>query len=300
MSRNNLSVYIGNYEFDASERDLLRTLEEFGRVERVEFKSGYCFVHYENAKDADACLSALDGREWGTQKRRLRAELARGDTNVRQRESMRREAAAPSRTLFVAGYDPRHIRPRDLEQAFEPFGRVNRCEIRKSYAFVEFEHLKDAEEACRKLHGTSFEDRVLSVEYCLRDPGLRSNDRVQRMDEDRSFRGYRSSRPPDFYSGREPECRDDYPRGGPRHRSPSREARWRSRSRSDAAMFRSSHSRSRSPRRSSPVPERPYYSSRRPYSREHERSRSPLSSRESPSRNRRSGWRRSESPQRRG
>lgn len=36
----------------------------------------------------------------------------------------RRNAAEPNRTLFVAGFDPRGIRTRDVEKAFEEFGRL--------------------------------------------------------------------------------------------------------------------------------------------------------------------------------
>jgi len=35
-------VYVGNYEYDASERELERTFEKYGEVERVEYKSGAC------------------------------------------------------------------------------------------------------------------------------------------------------------------------------------------------------------------------------------------------------------------
>lgn len=34
------AVYVGNYEYDASERELERTFEKYGDVDRVEFKSG--------------------------------------------------------------------------------------------------------------------------------------------------------------------------------------------------------------------------------------------------------------------
>lgn len=57
-------------------------------------------------------------------RRRLRAEFSKTDVNVKVREERRREAAIPNTTLFVAGFDPRTIRTRDLERAFEPFGRV--------------------------------------------------------------------------------------------------------------------------------------------------------------------------------
>jgi arginine/serine-rich splicing factor 4/5/6 len=35
-----IAVYVGNYEYDASERELERTFEKYGPVDRVEFKSG--------------------------------------------------------------------------------------------------------------------------------------------------------------------------------------------------------------------------------------------------------------------
>lgn len=34
------AVYVGNYEYDASERELERTFDKYGPVERVEYKSG--------------------------------------------------------------------------------------------------------------------------------------------------------------------------------------------------------------------------------------------------------------------
>lgn len=34
------AVYVGNYEYDASERELERTFEKYGDVDRVEYKSG--------------------------------------------------------------------------------------------------------------------------------------------------------------------------------------------------------------------------------------------------------------------
>jgi hypothetical protein len=36
------AVYVGNYEYDASERELERTFDKYGPVDRVEYKSGAC------------------------------------------------------------------------------------------------------------------------------------------------------------------------------------------------------------------------------------------------------------------
>lgn len=161
----------------------------------------------------------------------------------------RRDAANPSKTLFVAGFDPRTIRTRDIEKAFEEFGRIvvswqlascavrmacmllplqrpgcrspsaaaavaaaywlplllppppqlrlapscrhlciplpcsllcsftpplppspppsarpllQRCEIKKTYSFVEFENIEDAKEACERVHGSRIAGREVT------------------------------------------------------------------------------------------------------------------------------------------
>lgn len=75
---------------------------------------------------APCTLPALPSRsrEWGRLRRRLRVEFAKNDSNVREREKARRDAAIPNKTLFVAGFDPRTIRTRDLEEAFERHGKL--------------------------------------------------------------------------------------------------------------------------------------------------------------------------------
>jgi RNA recognition motif-containing protein len=37
-----------------------------------------------------------------------------------------------------------------------------RCEIKKTYAFVEFESLEDAKEACQELHGAKINGREIT------------------------------------------------------------------------------------------------------------------------------------------
>jgi RNA recognition motif-containing protein len=152
---------------------------------------------------------------------------------VREREKARRLSAEPNRTLFVAGFDPRTIRTRDVERAFEEFGRLvvrrtccaalllprlsvpgcplpvlqqagglqpcclagclrlqpgslsaarlrrpappqlaaaspppstalQRCEIKKTFSFVEFERVEDAKEACEQLHGSRINGREIT------------------------------------------------------------------------------------------------------------------------------------------
>ena len=90
---------------------------------------------------------------------------------MRIREAARREAAAPNVTLFVAGFDPRGTRPEDLERPFEKVGRLVRCEIKKTFAFIEYAELEDAKEACKSLHGTRVGGREITVEYVVRGGG---------------------------------------------------------------------------------------------------------------------------------
>jgi RNA recognition motif-containing protein len=86
--------------------------------------SGYCFVHYEDKRDAEEAIRALDNREWGSQGRRLKVEYAKDDAKVRTEQAKRRAEAVPNETLFVAGFDARKITTEMLERAFEGFGKL--------------------------------------------------------------------------------------------------------------------------------------------------------------------------------
>eukprot|EP01102_Stenamoeba_stenopodia_P022821 TRINITY_DN964_c0_g3_i2.p1 TRINITY_DN964_c0_g3~~TRINITY_DN964_c0_g3_i2.p1 ORF type:complete len:167 (-),score=46.72 TRINITY_DN964_c0_g3_i2:582-1082(-) len=72
----------------------------------------------------------------------------------------------PNRTLFVVSFDPYETRERDLRNAFEPFGNVVRVDLRRNYAFVEFETVESASEALKNLNGSKLLDREITVEFC--------------------------------------------------------------------------------------------------------------------------------------
>lgn len=74
------------------------------------------------------------------------------------------------RILFVHGLDP-GCRARDVAYEFERYGRIVRCDIPAqrvgesgSYAFVEFEEARDAEDAYYELHGRRFPGGVLKIQ----------------------------------------------------------------------------------------------------------------------------------------
>lgn len=57
--------------------------------------------------------------------------------------------------LFI-GCVSRDARQRDLEQLFEKFGTITRCDLRNGFAFVTYEDERDAEDALRERNGMDF------------------------------------------------------------------------------------------------------------------------------------------------
>jgi arginine/serine-rich splicing factor 4/5/6 len=43
----------------------------------------------------------------------------------------------PSKTLFVVNFDVQRVHERDLDRHFDYYGRINRIQIKKNYAFVQ-------------------------------------------------------------------------------------------------------------------------------------------------------------------
>ncbi|KAJ0807630.1 putative RNA recognition motif domain, nucleotide-binding alpha-beta plait domain superfamily [Helianthus annuus] len=74
----------------------------------------------------------------------------------------------PTKTLFIINFDPVHTRVRDIENHFEPYGNVLHVHIRRNFAFVQFE-TQEATKALECTHMSKILDRVISVEYALRD-----------------------------------------------------------------------------------------------------------------------------------
>lgn len=60
----------------------------------------------------------------------------------------------PATTLFVVNFDVDRTRERDLEKHFEPYGRLKRVQIKRNYAFVQFETIDQAADALKALSGS--------------------------------------------------------------------------------------------------------------------------------------------------
>lgn len=135
----------------------------------LHISSGFAFVYFEDEHDADDAIRGLDNIPFGYDRRRLSVEWAKGERG-RHREGSRSMAnQRPTKTLFVINFDPIRTRIRDIERHFEPYGKVLHVRIRRNFAFVQYETQEDATKALECTHMSKILDRVVSVEYALRD-----------------------------------------------------------------------------------------------------------------------------------
>ncbi|XP_060671770.1 serine/arginine-rich splicing factor RS41 isoform X3 [Ziziphus jujuba] len=215
--------------------------------------AGFAFVYMEDERDAEYAIRRLDRTEFGRKGRRLHVEWTKQERGIRRPSDSKRSSAnmRPSKTLFVINFDPIHTRTRDLERHFDSYGKILNIRIRRNFAFIQFESQEDATRALDSTNLSKFLDRVISVEYAVRDDDDRRNghspDRRGRgvspdkrsNDRGRSPSPYRRDRAsPDYGRGSHPSSRLE-PRGSPDYDGASSPVNDRYHS--------SSRSRSRSP-----------------------------------------------------
>ncbi|KAL2227116.1 UNVERIFIED_CONTAM: Serine/arginine-rich splicing factor RS41 [Sesamum indicum] len=218
-------IFCGNFEYDARQSDLERLFRRYGKVDRVDMKSGFAFVYMEDERDADDAIRALDRIEFGRKGRRLRVEWTKQERSSRRPESSRKSSSnlRPSKTLFVINFDPYHTRTRDLERHFDPYGKILNVRIRRNFAFIQYESQEDATKALDATNMSKLLDRVITVEYAIKDDDERRNGYSPDRIRDRSpRRGYDRVRSPSPYK-RERES-PDYGHGRGRSPSPYRRA----------------------------------------------------------------------------
>ncbi|XP_009139275.1 serine/arginine-rich splicing factor RS40 isoform X1 [Brassica rapa] len=209
-------VFCGNFEYDAREGDLERLFRKYGRVERVDMKAGFAFVYMENERDADDAIRGLDRIEFGRKGRRLRVEWTKGERGGDRRSGggggSRRSSSSmrPSKTLFVINFDADNTRTRDLERHFESYGKIVNVRIRRNFAFIQYEEQEDATRALEATNNSKLMDKVISVEYAMKDDDARGNGQSPDRRRDRSPERRRRSPSPYKRERGSP----DYGRGG--------------------------------------------------------------------------------------
>ncbi|KAL9259132.1 Serine/arginine-rich splicing factor RS31-like protein [Drosera capensis] len=162
-------IFVGNFEYDARQSDLERLFSKYGDVERVDMKSGFAFVYFVDECDARDAIRGLDNLPFGYERRKLSVEWARGERGRHHDGSKPGGNQRPTKTLFVINFDPLRTEVRDLERHFEPYGKITSIRIRRNFGFVQFGTLEEATKALECTHMSKLFDRVISVEYALRD-----------------------------------------------------------------------------------------------------------------------------------
>lgn len=242
-------IFCGNFEYDARQSELERLFGRYGKVDRVDMKSGFAFVYMEDERDAEDAIRALDRTEFGRHGRRLRVEWTKQERGGRRSGSARRSSpnSRPAKTLFVINFDPVNTRIRDLEKHFEPYGKVLNVRIRRNFAFIQFETQDDATKALEATNMSKLMDRVISVEYAARDDDDRPNGDRRGRDKSPERRGRDHGRSASPYGRGAERASPDYGRGPSPYRKP--EQRGSPDYGRAESPYERHHSRSRSPSR---------------------------------------------------
>lgn len=71
--------------------------------------------------------------------------------------------------IFIGRVDAR-TRAEDIEDAFKVFGRINRFDFKGSFAFIEYEDVRDAEDAIKDMNGRKVDSSTIVVEMARGKP----------------------------------------------------------------------------------------------------------------------------------
>lgn len=135
-------------------------------------KFGFAFVDFIG--DTKAAIRALDGKELGKERRRIKIDYSKPDTKYLN--SIERNKNNPkSQTLFVVGFDPVHENKNDLLKMFEKFGTVTHMAFVRGYCYVKFTNTDDAEKALTQINGVTSDGAEIRVEYSYKDVFTRFN-----------------------------------------------------------------------------------------------------------------------------
>jgi len=207
---------------------------------------------------------SINNREVPNVSKSLRAEFARGDGRTKRKEDERRKNIQPSETLFVVNFHEETTKREDLQMLFEPFGQLVRIDMKRNYAFVQYNSIEEAKKAKEATNGGKLDSSVITVEYVARRMGEnRDGDRRRRDGRrggDRYGGGDRGRRGGGGYDRNDDrrgggggyDRNDDRRGGGGRDRYDDRRRdyddrdRRRDRSRSRSPGYRRGRSRSRS------------------------------------------------------
>jgi len=268
-------IYVGHLHSRTRERDIRDEFERYGRIVALKMKNRFCFIDYEDPRDADEAIRDMDGRDFDGEKivvERPKGREARGKGFRPERSDWRiRVENIPSRIHWS-----------ELKDKFRNCGEVIFGDVHKDNGYLEFRYKEDMYRALDDMHRTDWHGDMI---YVYRDYPSQHRSREKNYDSRDSRRRARS--PSRSRS-----------RSRTRSRSPARDRRdrrsnskSRSISRSPVKKERSSPRRSKSPARAeSRKRSNDRSRSTSPVKNEREkspaRSRSPVKNEDSPARDR--------------
>lgn len=249
-------IYVGNLSSKTREKDLQEEFEKYGKVVRVDVKTGFAFIEYDDERDAEEAIDRMDGET--IDGRKVSVEKSKGGRGGDGRPPTRGGRGGGFR-VDAEGLDHR-VSWQDLKDFAREAGDVAFTDVwvegRDKKGVIEYSRKSDMEEALRRLHDTKLEKHNCYIKlYAARSHSRsrsasrsrsRSRDR-RRKSRSRSPRKSRSrSRSPPKKSGRSRSRSPAKKSGRSKSRSPAKKS-GRSRSRSPAKK----KSRSKSPAKKS-------------------------------------------------
>ncbi|GAB9466321.1 Arginine serine-rich-splicing factor rsp40-like [Globisporangium polare] len=199
-------IYVGNLTYELEPRDLENEFARFGKVEQCAVKHGFAFIHFQEARDAEAAVQEMDNQDWRGRRMKVAFATSTGDGagrpaygsgsggggggGDRDRGGGARESgdAPVSQNLFVANIPP-HLKMSELEAFFEQFGPVQNVKIlpqargsQAMSAFVDFTEVADAKRAFEA-------DLVIDGQHLRSDYNIRRGERREFSDRGGGDRG---------------------------------------------------------------------------------------------------------------
>ncbi|CAK5265183.1 unnamed protein product [Mycena citricolor] len=244
-------LYLGRLAPDTRPEDVKTFFDGMGAIVDCRVMTGFGFVEFENAKDADDAVNNYNGKTLMGQS--IVVEFAKESRPRREfddRGSSSRSRRPPGHRIIVSGIS-RDTSWQDLKDFGREVGNVSFADVDRDYrdqGVLEYIAREDAEHAVKELDGKDLRGRAVRVSLDNSNTQRSGPDNYHRSDRrDDRDRGDRYDR--DRRDDRRDDRDRDRYRDGDRDRYRDRDDRRRDRDRSRSPRRERDDERRRSPRR---------------------------------------------------
>eukprot|EP00002_Diphylleia_rotans_P014786 TRINITY_DN2877_c0_g2_i1.p1 TRINITY_DN2877_c0_g2~~TRINITY_DN2877_c0_g2_i1.p1 ORF type:complete len:178 (-),score=36.98 TRINITY_DN2877_c0_g2_i1:321-854(-) len=155
-------VYVGRLPFDIHESEIYDMFRRYGRILNIDMKSRFCFLEYDDPRDADDAIRDMDGRSFAGEY--IEVQIAK----THRFEPMQ---PRPVFRILVENVDSR-VSWQDLKD----FARTSCDRVRRTEVFgdgtgiAEFPDEQDMLDAIKQLDGKELRGKVVKVVQAKDDP----------------------------------------------------------------------------------------------------------------------------------